>query len=343
MRSSAHSRNAWKICRDPWSSPAPARDRATAGRSSSCDALRFPHASKRPRGRSAGPRRNVRTCGRRREARRRRPRGSSAPRPDPGSRRARRPSRARPPHPCLARRTARGSPTARTGTFPPAGSAVRLARNLNARATLSSGAAKELPATLRQLVVRARRDHVLFVTAEVEIAEKAACRERRLGDDTGRDAHRPRACRATEATGEERHRRPAVAEHDDARRLLGEVLANDELVGAVCRREPRGGRPVDRVRIVTGPVRTRAGDVGAGAAPNALHPAERKAANRRRGASGKVTSAYWSRATGRSSERAAPRLLGLRPRRGREALRSNGSDRPDQPTRRASARNVGGT
>src|SRR5207302_1710403 len=59
------------------------------------------------------------------------------------------------------------------------------------------------------------------------------------------------------------HRRTAVAEDDDARRLLRVVLADDELVRPACNRQARGARPVDLLHVVARPVRARAGDVRA--------------------------------------------------------------------------------
>ena len=70
---------------------------------------------------------------------------------------------------------------------------------------------------------------------------------------------------------EARHPRSAVAHHDYLRRLLTEPLAHDELVAPTCRRDPRGGRPVDRVHVVARAIRARAGHIGAGSPAQAAH------------------------------------------------------------------------
>ena len=75
----------------------------------------------------------------------------------------------------------------------------------------------------------------------------------------------------------DRHRRPAVDEHDDARRLVGEPLAHDELVAAARGGEPCRGGPVHPADVVAGLVLARARDIGADAAARAAHAAEREA------------------------------------------------------------------
>jgi hypothetical protein len=59
-------------------------------------------------------------------------------------------------------------------------------------------------------------------------------------------------------------------------RLLGEVLADDELLAAAGERQPRRGVPVDPVDVVAGLVRARARDVGAEPTPRAVQSPERK-------------------------------------------------------------------
>ena len=73
----------------------------------------------------------------------------------------------------------------------------------------------------------------------------------------------------------EAERRPPVDEDRRPRRLLGEVLADDELVGAAGGREPRRRGPVDPRDVVARPVRPRADDLVALAAADAPVPAER--------------------------------------------------------------------
>ena len=113
--------------------------------------------------------------------------------------------------------------------------------------------------------------------ALVEVAEQAAGGDRAVGDEPHRAADRLRLLQPRPAFGEDRHRRPAVDERDDARRLLGEVLADDELVRAARERQPRRRVPVDAVDVVARLVRAGAGDVRAEPAAGAVQGAERQA------------------------------------------------------------------
>ena len=65
-----------------------------------------------------------------------------------------------------------------------------------------------------------------------------------------------------------------VGADDDPRRLVGEVLAHDELVRRAGRGASSGGGPVDPMRVVSGNVRARARDVRARAPARAVHRAE---------------------------------------------------------------------
>ena len=68
----------------------------------------------------------------------------------------------------------------------------------------------------------------------------------------------------------------AVDTEHDARCLVGEVLADDELVAGARGGEPGGGAPVDPVRVVTRHVWPRAGDVRSRAPARAVHRPERE-------------------------------------------------------------------
>src|SRR5581483_1833326 len=70
------------------------------------------------------------------------------------------------------------------------------------------------------------------------------------------------------------HRRTAVAEDDDAGRLVGVALAHDELVLAARGGELRRRCPVHPRDVVAGAVLTGARDVGADAAAHAADAAE---------------------------------------------------------------------
>jgi hypothetical protein len=64
----------------------------------------------------------------------------------------------------------------------------------------------------------------------------------------------------------DRHTGPPVVDQRDTRRLFGEELADDELVGPARFRQPGRGGPVDVRDQVAGTVRARARDLVADAA-----------------------------------------------------------------------------
>ena len=129
-----------------------------------------------------------------------------------------------------------------------------------------------------EVALSARRPpHLFAVRAQVEIADEAAGGDGAVGDQLRGDVEHPRLVEPRQRLARRGHRRPAVAEDDDARRLLRVVLAHDELIRPACNRQARGRGPVDHVDVVTRAVRARAGDVGADAAPGASHRREREA------------------------------------------------------------------
>ena len=67
---------------------------------------------------------------------------------------------------------------------------------------------------------------------EVEVAGEAACSTRARPDQVEHGEQRPRLVQRPDVRRGNRHRRPPVAEHDDAGRLVREALSDDELVGA---------------------------------------------------------------------------------------------------------------
>ena len=102
---------------------------------------------------------------------------------------------------------------------------------------------------------------------------------RTLGDHARRDelehpGSRRSLVEPRQPTAEHRHRRPTVADDDDAGRLVGEELARDELVRAACGGETGGRGPVDPGDPVAAPVGARAGDLVAFAAARAAVRAE---------------------------------------------------------------------
>ena len=161
-------------------------------------------------------------------------------------------------------------------------------------------------------------------------------------DQSASPSARPPASRARAAGGEQRHRRTAVADNDDARRLVGEALAHDELVGS--RAADRRADAFQSIASTSSPGRY-------GREPATSEPGPRRALriapnarpiSRRRGASGNVTPrACHLRRGGRRARR--PRRRGSAT--GRGAARSSASRKPSaaaaQPIRRASARKRG--
>ena len=126
------------------------------------------------------------------------------------------------------------------------------------------------------LALAARRVPVRLGLALVVVAEEAAGGDGAVADQAHRLPDRRRLVQPRPLLAEERHRRPAVGEDDDARRLLREVLADDELVGPAGEGEAGRGGPVDLADVVARPVRARGGDVRAVAAADAVQAAERE-------------------------------------------------------------------
>ena len=95
-------------------------------------------------------------------------------------------------------------------------------------------------------------------------------------DQVDRVQQRLRLVERTERRRADSHRRPPVGEYDHPRRLVREVLVDDELVAVARRRDARRGRPVDPAHMVSGPVLARACDVEADAAAGTADTAERE-------------------------------------------------------------------
>ena len=123
----------------------------------------------------------------------------------------------------------------------------------NDRVTVSCGAPNGRRASEPPLLVLAPRGPPeRLALGEVEVAAEAARGDRRVRDQERRRPHRLGLRQPGQRRREERHLRPAVGEDHDARRLVGEALADDELVARARRRQPGGGGPVDRVHVVPG-------------------------------------------------------------------------------------------
>ena len=152
-------------------------------------------------------------------------------------------------------------------------------RNSRPCETVSAGASKlrsNVPGSARASVRGGAPERLAL--GVVEVAGEAARGDRRSGaisSSAVRIARGLSSVRSGDAL--DRHRRPAVAEHDDARRLVGEALAHDELVGPARGREAGRRRPVHPADVVARAVLARARDVGADAAARAAHAAEGEA------------------------------------------------------------------
>ena len=83
--------------------------------------------------------------------------------------------------------------------------------------------------------LRPRSPPERLALGEVEVAGEAACRERARPDQVDGCGQGARLVERPELRCGNRHRRPAVAEADDAGRLVREALPDDELVGAARR------------------------------------------------------------------------------------------------------------
>ena len=108
-----------------------------------------------------------------------------------------------------------------------------------------------LLAQLPEAAAPLRRQPVRLAFGEVDVADEPADERRALDDELDRLPHRLCLVEPRERRAEERHLGPAVGDDDDARRLLGEPLTDDELVALAGRRKARGGSPVDGVDVVS--------------------------------------------------------------------------------------------
>ena len=133
-----------------------------------------------------------------------------------------------------------------------------------------------LVSDLDQLPLPLRLPPVRIAVRIVEVADEAARRACAGEHELDDRPHRHRLVEPRQRSTEARHLRTPIADDDDLRRFFGEPLADDELVAPLRGGQPRRRRPVDRVHVVAGPVRPRAGDVGARASPQALHRSERE-------------------------------------------------------------------
>ena len=193
--------------------------------------------------------------------------------------------------------------------------------------------------------------------AEVEVA----------GERRAPRARSPRSCRPATATARrlvqprelrrvQRHRRPAVDEHDDARPLLGEVRRGRRTRPLPRAGHARGGRPVDRAHAVAALVQARARDLVAAAPvrapPRAARDPGAAPAARRAGSVGSpvLTSSASVRVPGRGARsrqraqqverRRAPSPSCLEPVRVHE--RCGGRGRGRRAPRRPPARRTAG-
>ena len=145
----------------------------------------------------------------------------------------------------------------------------------------------------QRLGLRRQPEGLAVAVAEVEIAEKAVRLDRARPDQLDDRALRLALPQPREPSREELHLGAPVGDHDDARRLVRVVLAQHEGVGVARRRQPRGRAPVDRPQRVSGDIRPRPRDVGAGSAralriaPNAS-PTMRPRGTRGNDASGRA-------------------------------------------------------
>src|SRR5205823_3624856 len=158
-------------------------------------------------------------------------------------------------------------------------------------------------------------------------------------DQLERGEDRTRLVERTHRRRRDRHRGPPVAEHDHARRLVGEPLADDELVGAAGGGELRGRRPVHPGDVIARLVLARAGDVGADASPDAPHAAEREtdyapARDQREDGSGQARYTMTAAGTSRSMSKPGFGAIWMQRRR-------TSSLAACQPRSRISARKLG--
>ena len=205
-----------------------------------------------------------------------------------------------------------------------------------------------LVANLDQLALPLRLPPVRVAVRVVEIADEAAgcpcAREHELDDRT----HRRGLVQPGQRRPVARHLGPSVADDHDLRRLFGEALTDDELVGPARGGEPRRRRPVDRVHVVAQPVRTRARDVRSGSSTKALHRPERQAddaaARNEREGEARARQRRRLRRGVRLPDPALEERILLRTRSGREleaAFDETPRPPPTQPVARARATNAG--
>ena len=124
--------------------------------------------------------------------------------------------------------------------------------------------------------LRARRPPERLAACEVEVAGQAARGPRACADQLERGDESARLVQGAQIRCGNRHRRAVVEEHDDAGRLVGEALADDELVATARGGEARRCGPVHPRDVVARAVLARARDVVADAAPRTAHAAERE-------------------------------------------------------------------
>ena len=210
----------------------------------------------------------------------RRPRGSSAPRSGPGRRPGRRPSGARAPAPrsrapAATRKSESDEDEARRPE--PSGGDRRGTRarastvsRRRAVARVGSARSRERPRLAAQ--AGGRQDGASVALRRTRVSRRSPAPPRRC-PRRGRGHARSLVLAQPRHSGGESAIAGRRSTTTRPRRVVGEVLAHDELVGASRRREPRGGRPVDR-RVVAADVRPGAGDVAADAAPCARHRPE---------------------------------------------------------------------
>ena len=128
----------------------------------------------------------------------------------------------------------------------------------------------------QRLGLRRQPEGLAVAVAEVEIAEEAVRLDRARPDQLDDRALRLALPEPRKPAREQLHLGTPVGDHDDARRLVRVVLAQHEGVGVARRRQPRGRAPVDRPQRVSGDIRPRPRDVGAGSPPRAPHRTERE-------------------------------------------------------------------
>ena len=174
-----------------------------------------------------------------------------------------------------------------------------------------------------------------------ERASRSPVRAGRCEPDEGvrrrpaRDDHPPcgahRGCLSSQGSQrrEERHRGAAVDDDDDPDRILREVVPDDELVGAACRRQPCRCGPVDEPDRIATPVRAGARDLAPDPRRRLGLPATSSAPPLCDGMSGKTRSPLRVMVLGSARRRRLP-----------DAGRARGSARAGPPARPPARRSV---